>query len=89
LIDEGEIEPVLSPVEIDRRDEARLRTISTRLSFIGETFPRPAEASGPPKVSGAGAACAGEVEATDGALSKILRAEEAGDPVSDLYEALR
>jgi len=87
LIDEGEIEPVLSPVEIDRRDEARLRAISTKLSFVGETSPRPAEASSPLKVSGAGEACAGEVEATDGALSKILRAEEAGDPVSDLYEA--
>jgi len=91
LIDEGEIEPVMSPVrlsvEIDRRDEARLRAFSTRLSFIGETFPRLAEASSPPKVSDAGAACAGEVEAMDGALSKILRAEEAGDPVSDLYEA--
>jgi hypothetical protein len=89
LIDEGEIEPVLSPVEIDRRDEARVREMSTKPSFIGEIFPRPAEASGPPTVSSAGAACAGEVDETDGALSKILRAEEAGDPVSDLYEALR
>lgn len=40
-------------------------------------------------VDGAAASCGREVELMDGALPNILRAEETGDAVSDLYDALR
>lgn len=41
-----------------------------------------------PEVGSVAVACAQEVEMMDGAFPKILLAEETGDPVSDLYEAL-
>jgi hypothetical protein len=40
-------------------------------------------------VDGEAASCSREVELMDGALPNILRAEETGDAVSDLYDALR
>ena len=40
-------------------------------------------------VDGAAASCGREVELMDGALPNMLRAEETGDAVSDLYDALR
>ena len=40
-------------------------------------------------VDGAAASCGREVELMEGALPNMLRAEETGDAVSDLYDALR
>jgi len=92
LIDEGEIEPALPSlrvsVDTDRRDAARLRTVSTMLALVGETFPKLGEIDMTSKAGAVAAAHVREIEVMDGALPKILCAEETGDPVSDLYEAL-
>lgn len=92
MIDEGEIEPEILSLRVSldtaRRDEARLRIVSTMLALVGETFPK---LGGGDMTSEAGAVTAAhvrEIEVMDGALPKILCAEETGDTVSDLYEAL-
>ena len=74
-------------VESDRRDEARLRTVSTRLA-LGEPFSKLNEVDVAPNIGAVTAVGLREIEAMDGAFPKILRAEETGDTVSDLYEAL-
>ena len=50
----------------------------------GKAFPRPVTVGVASNSDTAAAACGREVEVTDGALPKILRAEETGDAVSDL-----
>jgi len=95
LIDEGENEPTPAlpslrvSVEPDRIDEARPRAVSTRLSLVGETLPKLAECDIAPKADTVPAVRVREIaEVMDAAFPKILRAEETGDPVSDLNEAL-
>jgi hypothetical protein len=94
LTDAGEIEPaswsipLLVSVEPDRGDEPRLRTVFTRLALVGEPFSKLNEVDIAPNVGAVTAAEFHEIEATDGAFPKILRAEETGDAVPDLYEAL-
>jgi hypothetical protein len=76
-------------VEPDRRDEARLRTVSTRLALVGEPFSKLNEVVDmAPNIGPVTAAGFREMDAVDGAFPKILRAEETGDTVSDLYDAL-
>jgi len=91
LIDEGETEPGLPlvrvSVEVDRKGEARRRAVRTGLSLVGETFPRLIAVGMASNVDRVAAACDRDAEMIDGALPKILCAEETGDPVSDLYEA--
>jgi hypothetical protein len=93
LIDEGETGPGLPlvrvSVELDRKGEAWRRAVWTGLSSTGETFPKPFVVGTTSDVGGETAACDHEAEVMDGALPKILRAEETGDAVSDLYGALR
>jgi hypothetical protein len=93
LIDEGETEPGLTlvrvSVELDRKGEARRRAVRIGLSLAGEAFPKPIAVGMTLNIDGVAAACGREVEVMDGALPKILRAEETGEPVSDLYDALR
>jgi hypothetical protein len=92
LIDVGETEPdfpsLRVSVEPERRDKERLRGVSTGLALDGETFPRSDEVDMIPKAGTLAEASIREAEETEGAFPKILRAEETGDLVSDLYEAL-
>jgi hypothetical protein len=93
LIDEGETEPISSSlrvsVEPDRMDEARPRAISTRLSLAGETFRKLTEGDMVPTAGTMAGARVHEIaEVMDAAFPKILRAEDTGEPVSDLYVAL-
>jgi hypothetical protein len=93
FIDEGENEPVLPSlrvsVELDRTDEARPRAVSTRLSSARETLPKLVKGGIAPTAGTVPAARVREIaEVMDAAFPKILRAEETGDPVSDLNEAL-
>jgi hypothetical protein len=69
-------------------DEARLRTVSTRLALVGEPFSKLNEVDMGPNIGPVIAAGFREIDAMDGAFPNILRAEETGDTVSDLYEAL-
>jgi hypothetical protein len=93
LIDEGETEPGLTlvrvSVELDRKGEKWPRAVRIGLSLAGETFLKPMAVGMTSNVGGVAAVCGREVEVMDGALPKILCAEETGDPVSDLYGALR
>jgi hypothetical protein len=93
LIDEGETEPGLTlvrvSVELDRKGEKWSWAVWIGLFLAGETFSRPMAVGMTSNVDGVEAACGREVEVMDGALPKILCAEETGDPVSDLYDALR
>lgn len=57
--------------------------------MAGKAFPRPIAVGVASNIDTAATDCGREVEVTDGALPKILRAEETGDAVSDLYDALR
>lgn len=75
-------------VERDRRDEARLRTVSARLGLVVEPFSKLNEVDNASNIGAVTAAGFREIEAMDGAFPKILSAEETGDTVSDLYEAL-
>ena len=80
--------PLLVSVEPDRGDEARLRTVSMRLALVGEPFPKPNEVDIAPNIGAVTAPGVREREEMDGAFPNMLRAEETGDTVSDLYEAL-
>jgi hypothetical protein len=62
--------------------------VSTRLALVGEPFSKLNEADVAPNIGAVTAAVFREIEAMDDAFPKILRAEDTGDPVSDLYEAL-
>ena len=75
-------------VEPDRGDEPRLRTVFTRLALAREPFSKLNEVDVAPNIGAVMAAGFHEIEAMDGAFPKILRAEETGDAVPDLYEAL-
>lgn len=57
--------------------------------MAGETFPRPFAVDITSKVDINVVAGGREVDVMDDALPKILGAEETGDAVSDLYDALR
>jgi hypothetical protein len=91
LIDEGETErgvPLVQvSVALDRKGEARPRAVRIGLSLAGETFPKPFGTTS--KVDVDVLASGREVDVMDDALPKILCAEETGDAVSDLYDALR
>jgi hypothetical protein len=69
----------------DRRDEAWLRGVPTGLPLVEETTEELRMIS----EDGIVVATSFPGEEMDRALSKILRAEETGDSVSDLYGALR
>ena len=56
--------------------------------MAGEPFSKLNEVDIVPNVGAVTAAEFHEIEATDGAFPKILRADETGDTVPDLYEAL-
>jgi len=55
--------------------------------LVGEPFSKPNEVDIAPNIGPVPAAVFREIDAMDGAFPKILRAEETGDTVSDLYEA--
>jgi hypothetical protein len=57
--------------------------------LAGETFPKPFAVDIASKVDVDVLASGREADAMDDALLKILCAEETGDAVSDLYDALR
>lgn len=92
MIDAGEtgsgLPLVRVSVELDRKGEAWRRAIWSRLSSIGGTFPKTIAVGITSNVGGVAAACDRAADVVDGALPNILRAEETGDAVSDLYGAL-
>jgi hypothetical protein len=91
LIDEGETEQgvlLVVSVVLDRKGEARPRAVRSGLSLAGETFPKPLAVGITSKVEVDVLASGREMEVMDDALPKILCAEETGDAVSDLYDAL-
>lgn len=60
-----------------------------RLALVGEPFSKPLnEVDIAPNIGAVTAAGFREIEEMDGAFPNMLRAEETGDTVSDLYEAL-
>ena len=75
-------------VGLDRKGEVRPRAVRTKLSLAGETFPKPFAVGITSKVDVDVLARGREVDVMDDALPKILCAEETGDAVSDLYDAL-
>jgi hypothetical protein len=93
LIDEGETERGVPLVQVsgvfDRKGEARPRAVRTELSLAGETFPKLFAIGITSKVDVDVLASGREADVMDDALPKILCAEETGDAVSDLYDALR
>lgn len=92
MIDEGETGPALPlvrvSVELDRKGEAWRRAVWSQLSSIGGTFSKAVVVGITSNVGGEAAACDRAADVVDGALPNILRAEETGDAVSDLYGAL-
>ena len=92
MIEEGETERGVPLVQIsvvlDQKGEARPRAVRTGLPLAGETFPKPFTVGITSKVDTDVLAGGHGVEVLDGALPKILCAEETGDAVSDLYDAL-
>ena len=92
MIDEGETErgvPLAQEsVVLDRKDEERPRAVRTGLSLAGEKFPKLFAVGITLKVDVDMLASGREMDVMDDALPKILCAEETGDAVSDLYDAL-
>ena len=94
MIDEGETERGASLVQVsvalNRKGEGRPGAVRAGLSLAEETFQKPFAVGITSEVDADVVASGREVDdVMDGALPKILCAEETGDAVSDLYDALR